>query len=186
MHKDDPKLRVNTDSTEIKARHLETKYLQVQEKMRDRTISALEVRTELNWEDFLKPLDGERFWMLLSCLPFRTPNSGRILVFGIRQAATVVAAQEESTTTMTAWWTPMVWTFGLALMSAMLTGVMTHSKSTKWRPRRRSSKSRHTQTDDQEPYWEWSATKLRALCEELGIYRGQLKSQMIKDLIGVR
>ena len=42
---------------------------------------------------------------------------------------------------------------------------------------------RHAQTLPIENYWEWSAVAPRQECTRLAIYNGQLKAQMIKDLI---
>ena len=43
--------------------------------------------------------------------------------------------------------------------------------------------SRHAQTLPIENYWEWSAVALRQERARPGIYNGQLKAQVIKDLI---
>ena len=43
--------------------------------------------------------------------------------------------------------------------------------------------SRRTQTMPIKHYWTWSAVDLRAECVQRGIYHGQLKTQMIVDLL---
>ena len=43
--------------------------------------------------------------------------------------------------------------------------------------------SRHAQTMPIKHYWTWSAVDLRAECVQRGIYHGQLKAQMIVDLL---
>ena len=43
--------------------------------------------------------------------------------------------------------------------------------------------SRRAQATPIEPYWEWSAASLRDDCEKIGIDRGQLKSQIVKDCL---
>ena len=46
-----------------------------------------------------------------------------------------------------------------------------------------SGVSRHTQTMPTKHYWTWSAVDLRNECVRFGIYHGQLKAQMIEDLL---
>ncbi|CAK0848466.1 unnamed protein product [Prorocentrum cordatum] len=219
-----------------KVRHLETKYLWVQEKVRDRTITMAKIHVDVNRADMqTKPLEGPRFLKLLASLPHRTPSSGRMQVFGVMLAAAMLGGVQgsavfpcnqavmvvgSSTVAERTWTTMLTVMFGSTLAIAFLAtwivcriykaplrflkglwGLVKadegenvlvarppveeeHEQPTDgleiedcWRP------SRHTQTAPVPRYWAWSAVDLRAECERLRIFHGQLKAQMIVDLL---
>ncbi|CAK0888842.1 unnamed protein product, partial [Prorocentrum cordatum] len=100
-------LQVNTGSSGAKGiasrlgcgkvRHLETKYLWVQEKAKDRTITMAKIHADVNGADMqTKPMTGPRLLKLLAFLPLRTPSSGRTQAFGVTLAATILGGVQGS------------------------------------------------------------------------------------------
>ncbi|CAK0862052.1 unnamed protein product, partial [Prorocentrum cordatum] len=120
----------------VQVRHLKTKYLWAQEKVRDKTISMAKVHTDKNRADMqTKPLEGPRFLKQLEMLPLRAPPSGRTQVFGAMLAATILggvqgtemvptsqAAMEMSSPTAMeqVWATAITVIFGSTLAVALL------------------------------------------------------------------
>ncbi|CAK0851823.1 unnamed protein product, partial [Prorocentrum cordatum] len=197
-----------------RVRHLATKYLWAQEKVRDETITMAKIRADTNRADMqTKPPEGPRFLELLAMLTLRTPSSGRTQVFGVMLAATVlggiqgmeVAPASQAPIVMSsptamelAWATPIAVMFGSALAVTFLsawigyrvyTAPMRFLNAVEAPPGEEhlaiveSGISRRTQTTPIKHYWTWSATEMREECLRLCIYRGQLKSQMIEDLL---
>ena len=82
------KVVIGTDSSAAKGmtarlgagrvRHLEAKFMWIQEKVRDKEIEVKKVKTDDNRADMLtKPLDAQRHHRLLSALPLRVPLERR-------------------------------------------------------------------------------------------------------------
>ena len=131
---------VGTDSTAAKGitarlgtgkvRHLETRCLWIQERVRSKEISILKVPTEKNRGDMqTKPLDPTRFWMLMAMLPIRRTTTGcssvSVAMIAITMVASVgsVEASSKLATTMRTIPEDGTWS-GLELLAVFVTFVL--------------------------------------------------------------
>jgi hypothetical protein len=191
---------VGTDSTAAKGicsrlgtgkiRHLETRCLWVQERVRSKEINIAKVPTETNRGDMqTKPLDPTRFWMLMGLLPMRRVTTGcssvsvamlsacvLVASVGTVEAQGLVAAHGFATREADSW--------SLLFVAAVLFGIILYNlvliSATVWvtrlldRARRRPAPQTGLQTDliRITCYWDMDLARLRSIAQQRGFNGG--------------
>ena len=116
-----------------KIRHLGTKFLRVQEKVREKIIKIAKCSTDTNVADIhTKPLAATRYFMLMAMLPFRVPASGCTTAHAIVVASMCMQMVEgRKSTAVTTYnhfddsgfrwaWMPVVTVLSLLTMTIMM------------------------------------------------------------------
>ena len=191
---------VGTDSTAAKGitarlgtgkvRHLETRCLWIQERVRSKEISILKVPTEKNRGDMqTKPLDPTRFWMLMAMLPIRRTTTGcssvSVAMIAITMVASVgsVEANGKLATTMRTmpedgtWSSLELWAVCSTLVLYTIAVVSATAMLTRWytttAPRRTRGQVVGTDKVRLVAYWDLDLAVLRGIAEARGFLGGR-------------
>ena len=205
----DPTVVVATDSTAAKGmtarlgagrvRHLEAKYLWIQDYVHAGELKIMKIDTAKNRADMqTKPLDPQRHWQLVRHFPLRVPPttgrswtcSGIVLISIIavadaeRRVALWHAAEEDNGPTLCLRPSTVA-----AFIFGILVGFCTCFVGV-WAARalcsgRRNKKERSSQTEVRRLHlwWEESHVTLKAEARARGLDSGLLKKELIRDLI---
>ena len=161
--------------------------------MRERVVKLAKASTNTNVADIhTKPLDAARYFMLMAMLPFRVSSSGCTTAHAIVVSSMCMQLVEgEKSTALTSYmygkdnsavsWNAMVIITVFSLVTA--TVLLMHHFCPCARRKKHTSQWTQTEKLNVVGYWELSAVDLKHMCIKHHIFRGQLKSQMIKDLI---
>ena len=206
----DPSVVVATDSTAAKGmtarlgagrvRHLEAKYLWIQDYVHSGQLKIVKISTAENRADMqTKPLDPQRHWDLLKRLPLRAPAStGRSLACGglvLVNIVTTAAAERE-----VAQWTPrQVRTAALCIqppaMAAFFFGAVAGGigcllviyalRALRAVCGSRPSRDAGSQTEMKRIglWWEESHVTLKSEARSRGLDSGLLKKELIRDIV---
>jgi hypothetical protein len=170
-----------------RVRHLEIRSLWVQDKCADKSLSIIKIGTAENRADIqTQYLDAKRHTQLVEALPVRRIATGcsashKVSVIFVSMMCTAngeKVGNEEDGFFSFLLMIGFVWTVGVVF------GIWMGSRLSKWAfVQTRRSTSVQTVAREMPEYWIWPATVLITECRRQRIYEGQLKADMIKDLV---
>jgi hypothetical protein len=163
----------------------------VQDKCADKSLSIIKIGTAENRADIqTQYLDAKRHTQLVEALPVRCIATGwsashKVSVIFVSMMSTANGEKVGNEEDGFLWFLFMigfVWTCGAVFGFAL--GIWMGSRLSKWAfVQTRRSTSVQTVARVMPEYWTWPATVLITECRRQRIYEGQLKADMINDLV---